>query len=122
MRRGAAGALLLALALGAGAAAAAAYPNKDTPAAARCRGSIVFQHYCVLCHGINADGQGRAARLYTPPPANLVLSDKNSQYKEQIVRRGGAALARSRSMPPWNEELTEEQISDVLVYLGSIGQ
>jgi mono/diheme cytochrome c family protein len=119
-----------ALILAATAAAAAAdtksaewyneYPHKDTPEAAIYRGNIVFKHYCVLCHGANADGKGRAARIYDPKPANLVLSDKNDDYKELIIRRGGAALARSQFMPPWDAELTNEQISDLLAFLRSI--
>jgi mono/diheme cytochrome c family protein len=36
------------------------------------------------------------------------------------VRTGGKALARSEFMPPWGEELTDEQISDVVSYLQSI--
>lgn len=84
------------------------------------RGKKVFQHYCVLCHGINADGLGRAAKLYQPRPSNLVLSDKNAQYKELIIRQGGAAIGRSNYMPPWGKELNDEQIRDVVSYLTSI--
>jgi mono/diheme cytochrome c family protein len=96
------------------------FPNKNTPEAAIYRGGIVFQNYCILCHGVKADGNGRAARLYNPRPANLVMSDKNDQYKELIIRRGGAMLGRSQFMPPWGEELTDEQISDVIAFLRSI--
>ena len=96
------------------------YPRKETPQAAIYRGAIVFNHYCVLCHGIKADGAGRAARLYNPKPANLVMSDKNDQYKELIIRQGGKALGRSEFMPPWGNELTDEQISDTVVFLRSI--
>lgn len=96
------------------------YPNKDSPEAAIYRGNIVFNNYCVLCHGLKADGNGRAAKLYNPRPANLVMSDKNDQYKELIIRRGGAALARSQFMPPWGEELTDEQVADVIAFLRSI--
>ncbi|MBX9900504.1 MAG: cytochrome c, partial [Burkholderiaceae bacterium] len=95
-------------------------PDKNSPEASIYRGNIVFNNYCVLCHGIKADGKGRAARLYNPKPANLVLSDKNDQYKELIIRQGGKALGRSQFMPPWGEELTDEQISDVIHFLGSI--
>lgn len=84
------------------------------------RGGLVFLHYCVNCHGITADGNGRAAKLYDPRPANLVKTDKNDAYKELIIRRGGAALGRSNFMPPWGEELTNEQIKDVLAFLHSI--
>ena len=93
---------------------------RDGPDAANFRGSLVFFNYCVTCHGPNADGQGRAAKLYEPKPANLRKSDKNAEYMKLIVRRGGKAMARSEYMPPWGEELTEEQIGDVVAYLLSI--
>ena len=93
---------------------------RDGPDATVFRGSLVFFNYCVTCHGPNADGKGRAARLYTPPPADLRNSDKNPEYMKLIVRLGGKAVARSEFMPPWGEELTEEQIGDVTAYLQSI--
>ena len=93
---------------------------RDSVEAAEFRGSVVFGQYCVTCHGINADGKGRAARLYNPRPANLRLSDKNDEYIGLIVRIGGAAMARSEFMPPWSAELTEEQMRDVVVYVRSI--
>ena len=96
------------------------YPAKGTPEAATYRGGIVFHNYCELCHGVKADGTGRAAKLYDPKPANLVMSERNDAYKELIVRRGGKALGRSEFMPPWGNELTDEQISDVIAFLRSI--
>lgn len=95
---------------------------RDGEDAARFRGSLVFFNYCVTCHGPNADGQGRAAKLYDPKPANLRASDKNAQYMKLIIRLGGKAMARSEFMPPWGEELTDEQIGDVTAYLQSINQ
>ena len=94
--------------------------SRDGADATAFRGSVVFHTYCVTCHGANADGKGRAAKLYDPPPANLRESDKNAEYMKLIVRIGGKAVARSQYMPPWGEELTEEQISDVTAYLQSI--
>jgi mono/diheme cytochrome c family protein len=94
---------------------------RDGEDAARFRGSLVFLNYCVTCHGPNADGNGRAARLYNPKPANLRTSDKNAQYMKMIIRMGGKAMARSEFMPPWGEELTDEQISDVTAYLQALG-
>lgn len=97
-----------------------AFPRKDTREASVYRGTIAFMNYCVNCHGVNADGQGRAARLYNPKPANLRTSMMNDSYKEMIIRRGGKAIGRSEYMPPWGEELTEEQLSDVVHYLRMI--
>ena len=93
---------------------------RDGPDATTFRGSLVFINYCVTCHGPNADGNGRAARLYDPRPANLRASEKNAAYMTLIIRNGGKAMGRSEFMPPWGEELTEEQISDVTSYLQSI--
>ena len=93
---------------------------KDSVEATTFRGGLVFATYCVTCHGINADGNGRAARLYNPRPANLRASDKNGTYFGLIIRRGGAALGRSEFMPTWEAELTNEQIGDVVAYLRSI--
>jgi len=93
---------------------------RDGPDAAVFRGSLVFFNYCVTCHGPNADGNGRAARLYDPRPANLRASDKNAEYMRLMIRRGGKGMGRSEFMPPWGEELTDEQIGDVVSYLQSI--
>jgi len=93
---------------------------RDSLDAAIFRGGLVYANYCVTCHGINADGNGRAARLHNPRPANLRASDKNNAYIALIVRRGGEALGRSPSMPPWGEELTDEQVSDVVAFVRSV--
>lgn len=93
---------------------------RDSIEAAIFRGSLVYSNYCVTCHGANADGNGRAARLYTPRPSNLRMTDKNNDYIELIVRRGGEPLSRSPKMPPWEEELTNEQIRDVVAFVRSI--
>jgi mono/diheme cytochrome c family protein len=93
---------------------------RDSRDAAIFRGGLVYANYCVTCHGINADGNGRAARLHTPRPANLRATDKNDDYIALIVRRGGEPLGRSPRMPPWGEELTDEQINDVVAFVRSV--
>lgn len=93
---------------------------RDGADATAFRGSLVFFNYCVTCHGPNADGNGRAARLYDPRPANLRASTRNEAYMKLIVRNGGKSIGRSEFMPPWGEELTDEQVSDVVAYLRSI--
>jgi mono/diheme cytochrome c family protein len=90
---------------------------RDTADAAVIRGSIAFRTYCVLCHGSEGKGDGRAARMYTPRPANLTVSPFNDTYKEMIIRGGGASVGRSAYMPPWGDELSDEQIHDVVAFL-----
>jgi mono/diheme cytochrome c family protein len=93
---------------------------RDSTDAAVFRGGLVYANYCVTCHGFNADGNGRAARLYKPRPANLRMSDKNDAYMGLIIRMGGEAMGRSPFMPPWGAELTDEQMKDIVAYLRSI--
>lgn len=84
------------------------------------RGETVFKTNCILCHGIKGDGQGRASVLYNPRPANLTKSDKNDFYKKMIITMGGAAMGRSAVMPIWGQQISEQEIDDVVVYLRTI--
>jgi mono/diheme cytochrome c family protein len=99
---------------------AAAPLPRDTGEAAVIRGSIAFRTYCVLCHGVGGKGDGRAAKMYTPKPADLTVSPFNDAYKEMIIRGGGASVGRSAFMPPWGDELTDEQIRDVVAFLREV--
>lgn len=123
LRRWLRGALVALAALACGGIALAqegALLPRDSQDAAIFRGGLVYSNYCVTCHGVTADGNGRAARLYNPRPANLRTTDKNNDYIELIVRRGGEAIGRSSKMPPWGEELTDEQIRDLVVFVRSL--
>lgn len=91
-------------------------PFRETQSAAEIRGSAVFQTYCVLCHGKQGLGDGRLAPGKDPPPANLTRSTLKDAEKRLIIMKGGAAVGRSPFMPPWGEELTDEQIADVIAY------
>lgn len=84
------------------------------------RGQVVFKTNCILCHGVNADGKGRASVLFDPPPADLTLSDKNDEYKTMIITMGGAAMGRSAAMPVWGEQLQPQEIEDVVAYLKTV--
>ena len=93
---------------------------RETTDAAVIRGSIAYRTYCVLCHGATGKGDGRAAKMYTPKPANLTVSPFPDSYKEMIIRGGGPAVGRSPFMPPWGDELSEEQIHDLVAFLREV--
>jgi len=93
---------------------------RDTTDASVIRGSIAYRTYCVLCHGASGKGDGRAAKMYTPKPANLTVSPFPDAYKEMIIRGGGPAVGRSPFMPPWGDELTDEQIHDLVAFLREV--
>lgn len=84
------------------------------------RGQAVFKTRCILCHGTQGDGKGRASHLYNPPPADLTRSDKNDEYKEMIITLGGEAMGRSPNMPVWGQQLTAQEIKDTVAYLRTL--
>lgn len=90
---------------------------KETQEASVIRGRLAFQSYCVLCHGPEGRGDGRAAKLHNPRPFNLTTSTAPRYYIADMVRKGGEAMGRGKGMPPWGEQLTDEQVNDVLNFL-----
>ena len=86
----------------------------------RAPGAAVFSKYCVLCHGVRAEGDGVAAQNLNPRPANLRVSTLSDAQKEAIIRNGGSGVGRSPAMPPWREELNQRQIEDLIAYLASL--
>ncbi len=84
------------------------------------RGRAVFNANCILCHGVRGDGKGRASVLYNPPPSDLTRSNKNKDYKKMIITYGGTAMGRSQVMPKWGEQLSEQEIQDVVEFLDTL--
>jgi cytochrome c oxidase cbb3-type subunit III len=81
------------------------------------RGEAVYKTNCILCHGVQGDGKGRAATLFHPPPADLTRSEKDDEYKTAIILKGGEGMGRSSGMPPWEGRLTNVEINDLVKYL-----
>lgn len=84
------------------------------------RGAKVYYTYCVSCHGVTGEGNGRRSAKLEIKPANLARSNSPDTYLESIIRKGGEEVGRSRSMPPWEDELSSENIKDVISFLNSI--
>lgn len=76
------------------------------------RGGLVFKTYCQNCHGEQGDGLGHAG------PA---IERRSAAYYEKIIRSGGSALGLSSKMAPWQNELSNEQITDVVAYVTIVG-
>jgi mono/diheme cytochrome c family protein len=101
---------------------ATAAGTADPSIVAADRGRSIYAANCVLCHGDAGKGDGRAAKLYNPRPADLTASTKTDVYKSNIIRKGGAYVGRSMVMPAWGSELSDAQIQDVVAYLRVIAR
>lgn len=83
-------------------------------------GRALFVKRCSVCHGEKADGNSNLARMLDPKPANLLVSKLDSAARNQIIRKGGAAVGRSPVMPNWEAELSEAELRNVIDYVASL--
>ena len=81
-------------------------------------GRVIFKRRCTLCHGPNGDGKGKMAKIIkNPPPFNLTLSASPDDYLLKLISGGGESMGRSAKMPPFGEELSENDIRSVILYI-----
>ncbi|MBZ5694918.1 MAG: cytochrome c [Acidobacteriia bacterium] len=86
----------------------ATQPDQSTPLIRSLEGPDLFRAYCASCHGVDAKGNGPAARDLKAKVANLTVLSKNNKGKfpEARVRKvvmGDDIVAGhgSREMPVW---------------------
>jgi len=85
------------------------------------RGRKVYEHYCQICHGANAQGDGFNAAMLDPQPRNFTDTKFWKQATDEqllaVISKGGPAAGKSVLMPAWGKTLDETQIRDVIAYL-----
>jgi len=85
------------------------------------KGQHIFHQRCELCHGSKGEGNGRMIKVVkAPPPADLTSSRLPDDYLTKIIAGGGRSVQRSSQMPPWGDELSEQEILAVIEYIKSI--
>jgi mono/diheme cytochrome c family protein len=79
------------------------------------RGRDLYSSNCLSCHGENAEGDGPAADMITPKPANLrnMSGTHSDGYFAWKIENG------RDPMPAWKNILTKEQIWDLVNYIQS---
>ncbi len=88
------------------------------------RGQKIYEDHCLVCHGKEADGKGPAASAirYPAAPTNFkepgTIAQLPLSYVYWRVRDGGIFDKQFKSaMPGWADELEEEQIWEVIMYI-----
>jgi mono/diheme cytochrome c family protein len=84
-------------------------------------GKKLYAANCASCHGETAQGDGRAGKTLTPPPANLVDETwlhGSSDGEIFVVIRDGV---KQTGMKAFGSRMTTHQMWDVVNYLRSIG-
>jgi mono/diheme cytochrome c family protein len=89
-------------------------------------GNEIYVTNCVFCHGDALHGDGLFAQGLNPVPADFTDAATITQLQQSYVfwriAKGGRGLPVesapwNSAMPAWEEDLTEEEIWKVIIYL-----
>lgn len=98
--------------------------NPDPLVEAPSRGRKVYEHYCQICHGPEAQGNGFNAAMLDPPPRNFAdetfWKQTDDEHLLAVITTGGKAVGKTVLMPPWGRTLDETQIRDVIAFLRTV--
>lgn len=85
------------------------------------RGETLYRERCVLCHGDRGAGWDWTVKLARPPvpvpDLAEVVPERSDQYLFDVIRDGGEAVGRTRFMPPFGFQLSDEEVWDLVAYL-----
>lgn len=80
-----------------------------------------FQSYCMPCHGAEGKGDGMLAESLDVKPRTLsdpaFTATKSDDQLFKTVHDGGAAVGLTENMPPFSDQLSDEEIRNVVIYL-----
>ncbi len=84
-------------------------------------GRLVYERYCVFCHGTGGDGFGiNASNLRLKPPALADarrLTEEIDQHVADRIAGGGMARGLPAGCPPWGRRLGTGNVQAVVAYL-----
>lgn len=89
-------------------------------------GRLVYERYCIFCHGTGGDGFGiNASNLRLQPPTladERRLSKEIDQHVADRIAGGGMARGLPAGCPPWERRLGTGNIQAVVAYLRWLGR
>ncbi|MBX9688054.1 MAG: cbb3-type cytochrome c oxidase subunit I [Candidatus Obscuribacterales bacterium] len=86
-------------------------------AAAVKSGSALFKENCSSCHGATGRGDGPAAALLMPPPADLTVKEISRERMSFVLANG----VYGSSMPAWRD-LPESKLSALATYVQTLSK
>lgn len=88
------------------------------------RGRALYAERCALCHGAQGQGWDWAKKVTTPPVPVPDLAraapERSDEFLFQIVKDGGEAVGRTRFMPPFGFQLSEDEVWDLVAYIRAL--
>ena len=89
-------------------------------------GKELYLEKCVLCHGSQGRGWDWSKRVEKPPidipDLSKVTPQRSDQYLFDIIQGGGEAVGKTRLMPPFGFQLSEQEVWDIVAYTRSLAE
>lgn len=83
------------------------------------QGQTLFEEHCMECHGRTGDGTGPVGYYLAVQPADFLSIESRMRSDSElfvIIKEG----IRSDEMHGWEEELSDQDIHDVLSYIRTL--
>ena len=79
----------------------------------------LYEKSCNNCHGLSGKGDGPAAKILKPPPADLATALKGKADADitKVIKEGGKAVGKSALMPAFGTKLNDDQIKGLVEYV-----
>ncbi|MCK5167529.1 MAG: cytochrome c [Rhodospirillaceae bacterium] len=82
-----------------------------------------FMSVCASCHGYEGKGDGVLSEELDVKPRDLsnpkLMTTKSDDHLFKVIKEGGASVGLSENMTPFNEQISDEEIKNVIAYLRS---
>lgn len=86
------------------------------------RGAALFDEHCARCHAPRVAERGsRLFRSYPRLDCPAYLRDVSPGYLFTVIARGGPAVGRQKAMKPFDDQLSQQAIFDLVAHLQDLG-
>jgi mono/diheme cytochrome c family protein len=104
--------------------AATVAPVSAQPRGDARRGAALYEEKCALCHGGQGEGWDWSKKVARPPvpvpDLGSVVRERDDGYLFSVVKEGGEAVGRSRFMPPFGFQLTDDEVWHLVAYMRTL--
>lgn len=88
------------------------------------KGHILYQRYCLFCHGESGKGDGQNAFSLSKRPADFTLTLPRPEKEKMgaVIRQGGEKNNLSHDMPSFSKTLSDKQITLLVEYIQAFSE